>query len=130
VSAALAVPAWMDFALCAETDPDLFFPEGQGVSPRKAKSVCARCPVRRPCLAYALEHAVPFGVWGGKSESERRAMLARLPAAAPGHSGVCRGPGQHVRTAANTRVRPDGAIQCKDCERERYLAATSRERAA
>jgi WhiB family redox-sensing transcriptional regulator len=65
--------AWMADALCAQTDPDAFFPE-RGESPRPAKAVCLTCPVCEDCLAYALEHGERFGVWGGTSERERRAL--------------------------------------------------------
>ena len=41
----------------------------------KAKAICARCPVRDACLAYALDTGEAFGVWGGLTEDERRAML-------------------------------------------------------
>jgi WhiB family redox-sensing transcriptional regulator len=73
--------------LCAQTDPEVFFPE-KGGSVREAKAVCAGCPVRTPCLEYALAHDERFGVWGGLSERERRRLtsaarrqLASQPAA-------------------------------------------------
>lgn len=68
---------WQDDALCAEVGTDIFFPE-KGESNRQAKAVCAGCPVRPECLAYALEHSATvgrFGVWGGLSERERRRLL-------------------------------------------------------
>ena len=68
---------WRDRALCAQTDPDSFFPD-KGESPRPAKRVCAACEVRAECLQYALDHGERFGVWGGLSERERR-TLARQP---------------------------------------------------
>lgn len=61
---------WMADALCAQTDPEAFFPE-KGGSSRAAKKVCAECPVRAECLAYALEHGERYGVWGGMSERDR-----------------------------------------------------------
>ena len=64
-------PPWQDQALCAETDPDAFFPE-KGGSTSDAKKVCQNCPVRAECLEYALEHDERFGIWGGLSEPERR----------------------------------------------------------
>lgn len=64
---------WQDRALCAEVDPELFFPT-VGESPRLAKQVCMRCEVRSDCLEYALQHNERFGVWGGKSERERQAL--------------------------------------------------------
>lgn len=64
---------WQDSALCAENDPDLFFPE-KGEPNKQAKAICSACPVRIQCLDYALEHSATigrFGVWGGLSERER-----------------------------------------------------------
>lgn len=72
---------WMLRGLCAQTDPDAFFPNtGENAGP--SKSVCAACPVRVECLEYALEHNERFGVWGGLSERERRQERARRAAAA------------------------------------------------
>jgi WhiB family transcriptional regulator, redox-sensing transcriptional regulator len=68
------VPDWQDFALCAETDPEAFFPE-KGGSTREAKKVCQSCLVRAECLEYALEHGERFGIWGGTSERERRRLM-------------------------------------------------------
>jgi WhiB family redox-sensing transcriptional regulator len=62
---------WSERALCAQTDPEAFFPE-QGGSTREAKAICRRCPVAKQCLTHALEHDERFGVWGGMSERERR----------------------------------------------------------
>jgi len=65
--------AWQDNALCAQTDPEAFFPE-KGGSTREAKKVCRTCDVRAECLEYALEHDERFGIWGGLSERERRRL--------------------------------------------------------
>jgi WhiB family transcriptional regulator, redox-sensing transcriptional regulator len=62
---------WPSRALCAQVDPDLFFPE-KGGSVREAKAVCRGCEVREPCLRYALERDERFGIYGGFSERERR----------------------------------------------------------
>lgn len=67
-------PAWYGEALCAQTDPDGFYPE-KGGSTREAKKVCGTCPVLSQCLTYALDHQERFGIWGGKSERERRKIL-------------------------------------------------------
>ena len=67
---------WRDLASCAEADPDAFFPETGG-STRDARRVCAACPVAAQCLAYALEHEEPFGIWGGMTTSQRRRLLRR-----------------------------------------------------
>ncbi|MEE6179119.1 WhiB family transcriptional regulator [Mycobacterium sp. 050134] len=70
-----SVPAdqWQDRALCAQTDPEAFFPE-KGGSTREAKKICLGCEVRHECLEYALEHDERFGIWGGLSERERRRL--------------------------------------------------------
>ncbi len=60
-------------ALCAQTDPEAFFPE-KGESAREAKAVCSACPVREACLEWALANDERFGVFGGMSERERRAL--------------------------------------------------------
>lgn len=65
--------AWREHALCAETDPEAFFPE-KGGSTREAKRVCAACEVRAECLEYALSQDERFGIWGGLSERERRRL--------------------------------------------------------
>src|SRR5487761_308791 len=54
---------WRHDAACLSADLTLFFPEDRGVS--KAKAVCARCPVRRPCLDWAIAAGESWGVWGG-----------------------------------------------------------------
>jgi WhiB family redox-sensing transcriptional regulator len=67
-------PEWMIGAVCAEVDPEIFFPE-KGGSTRDAKRVCMGCDVRVECLEYALERQERFGIFGGKSERERRRIL-------------------------------------------------------
>lgn len=69
-------PEWQEQARCTSTDPEAFFPE-VGSSGRGAKRICSRCEVKAECLAHALEHREPYGVWGGKSPGERRKMLER-----------------------------------------------------
>jgi len=56
---------------CQETDPDLWFRDGDKLSYRIARSFCNRCPVRMQCLDYAITNKEPGGMWGGKSPSER-----------------------------------------------------------
>ena len=70
------VLAWQEQALCAQTDPEAFFPE-KGGSTREAKKVCQTCDVRAECLEYALGHDERFGIWGGLSERERRKLKRR-----------------------------------------------------
>ncbi|WP_017823752.1 WhiB family transcriptional regulator [Brachybacterium muris] len=68
--------SWQERALCAQTDPEAFFPE-KGGSTREAKKVCVSCEVRAECLEYALENDERFGIWGGLSERERRKLKRR-----------------------------------------------------
>ena len=68
---------WQDRALCAQTDPEAFFPE-KGGSTREAKRICTTCTVRAECLEYALGNDERFGIWGGLSERERRRLKRRV----------------------------------------------------
>ena len=68
--------AWQTDSLCAQTDPEAFFPE-KGGSTREAKKICGSCEVRSSCLEYALENDERFGIWGGLSERERRKLRKR-----------------------------------------------------
>lgn len=65
--------AWQADSLCAQTDPEAFFPE-KGGSTREAKKICTSCEVRSQCLEYALQNDERFGIWGGLSERERRKL--------------------------------------------------------
>jgi WhiB family redox-sensing transcriptional regulator len=69
---------WRHSALCQDEDPELFFPIGNiGPSLRQveaAKSICRRCVVIEDCLSWAMDTGQDSGVWGGKSEDERRLM--------------------------------------------------------
>lgn len=84
--AAPAKPDW-DYALCAQTDPELFFPDGVGGAVHyqtvSAKKICAQCPLQPSCLAWALDTGQSHGVWGGATEDERRAMLRRVSSGLP-----------------------------------------------
>jgi WhiB family transcriptional regulator, redox-sensing transcriptional regulator len=85
---------WRSLAACRSADPDLFFPvSSSGASlaqVAEAKAICARCQVRRDCLAFALRTHQVHGVWGGLSEQERYALwsatLAGSSAAGPPRS--------------------------------------------
>ena len=65
--------SWQENALCAQTDPEAFFPE-KGGSTREAKRICVSCEVKAECLDYALANDERFGIWGGLSERERRRL--------------------------------------------------------
>ena len=68
-----ALLSWQEQALCAQTDPEAFFPE-KGGSTREAKRICVGCEVKAECLDYALGQDERFGIWGGLSERERRRL--------------------------------------------------------
>ena len=73
---------WEPSAACRTTDPQVFFPATDGHGPEQtteaAKRVCSRCPVRRACLAHALENQEPVGIWGGLTTRERGRLLAKM----------------------------------------------------
>lgn len=70
-------PDWRISASCRDADPDVLFV--RGAEQNRAKLVCMGCPVRTECLAEALDNRIGFGVWGGMTERERRALLRRRP---------------------------------------------------
>lgn len=73
---------WESMALCAEVDPEIFFPE-RGASAAPARRICRACEVRPECLDYALEHDEQWGVWAGTTRDERlRLKRQRLGEAA------------------------------------------------
>ena len=76
---------WMRKGRCRDINPSVFFPS-DGVGVDVARAICADCPVKAPCLEYALENKIDHGVWGGASERERRriARRRRLERAAAG----------------------------------------------
>jgi WhiB family transcriptional regulator, redox-sensing transcriptional regulator len=94
---------WRDHAACRGLDPDLFFPvSSSGASLtdiEAAKRVCQRCPVRTPCLHWALDLGQVSGIWGGTTEEERRA-LRRAP--------VPRAPAEPVPTGLRPRLKRAG----------------------
>ncbi|GAB2789306.1 WhiB family transcriptional regulator [Streptomyces chlorus] len=71
-------------AACRNEDPELFFPIGTSgpalLQTEQAKGVCRRCPVQQQCLDWAMDTGQSLGVWGGTSETERRALKRRLKA--------------------------------------------------
>ncbi|MDO5024978.1 MAG: WhiB family transcriptional regulator [Trueperella sp.] len=65
--------SWMEDALCAQTDPDIFYPE-KGGSTAPATSICKNCSVRAECLEYAVSNDIRHGIWGGMSDNDRKRM--------------------------------------------------------
>lgn len=82
-----AQPTWREIdwtaAACRDTDPELFFPVGEGEHAQRqidqAKIVCARCRLTTQCLDWAIASGVTEGVWGGHTEQERRRLRGSHP---------------------------------------------------
>jgi WhiB family redox-sensing transcriptional regulator len=77
--------AWQIRAACRGPHAGVFFPPPQFerkdeklVREERAKAICLTCPVREPCLAYAVRIREPHGIWGGLNEIERRSIIAQL----------------------------------------------------
>ncbi|MGY4920611.1 WhiB family transcriptional regulator [Streptomyces sp. 900116325] len=66
---------WHTEAACRTIDAEELFAEG--TEQRRAKALCTGCTVRIECLAEALDNRIEFGVWGGMTQRERRALLRR-----------------------------------------------------
>ena len=123
-SALIEPRPWAQEALCAETDPDLFFPEkNSGKTAQQAKEICGRCEVREDCLLYALTAGETFGIWGGTTESERR-KLRKVSGItmrkSRRRSDTC-GRG-HELTSENVYVNKRGVRECRTCARDRKAA--------
>lgn len=71
---------WREAALCAQTDPEAFYPE-RGATAAQAKKVCTVCPVQAECLESAISKNEQYGVWGGTSRRDRNRIKRRRNAA-------------------------------------------------
>jgi WhiB family redox-sensing transcriptional regulator len=69
--------SWVSEALCRDYDPDELFVRGAAQS--RAAVICRHCPVLQQCAADALDNHVEYGIWGGMTERQRRALLKRHP---------------------------------------------------
>ena len=67
--------AWRQQARCRGVDPAVFYPVSDEDDAPEAKEICDECPVREPCLEYALTVREKHGVWGGRTERERRRLI-------------------------------------------------------
>ncbi len=76
---AAALGPWAARALCADADPEAFFPPN-GDPATQARHVCRQCPVTAQCLAYALTNQEEYGIWGGLDLEERKALSRILRA--------------------------------------------------
>ena len=100
------VPDWTSLAACKRSDPDELFV--QGAAQNRAKTVCQGCPVKSECLADALDNRVEFGVWGGMTERERRALLRRRPNVTSWHMLLETAKNEHLAAAATTKLSAAG----------------------
>lgn len=103
---------WPARALCTRIDPDLFYTETED-SEARAKRTCKACPVTEECLEYALSSGEPFGVWGGLSESERKALISGGSKRCTG----CKKPKGLSEFHKDSRSSDGRRSQCKDCSR-------------
>lgn len=120
---------WQLLALCAETDPDLFFPE-KGGSTLDAKKVCGECVVRPDCLEAALANNEQFGIFGGLSERERR-KIKRDRAQAAGDTRRCEQCGEDKPTDSFRKYSPvsDGRQNwCNTCRGREKKARLARQK--
>jgi len=69
--------AWVSSARCRSTDPDDLFV--RGAAQRKAAVICRHCPVVAECAIEALDERIEYGIWGGMTERQRRALLKQHP---------------------------------------------------
>lgn len=112
-------PVWQDDALCADSTVDFFSQDTK--EKKKAKAICAECPVQFLCLQNALDNAERFGVWGGADELELRKDQAINSAGEPHIStqGKIRCPNcgplstKYLKVITRHRTRTD--IQCSNC---------------
>lgn len=102
---------WQDRALCAEIDPEAWFP-AKGGSMTAVKRLCARCDVRDECLEYALDSCESWGIWGGLTAPERLILLAAREPGVPRCDS-----GWHPLAGAN--LTGDG--RCRACSEVRSV---------
>lgn len=76
---AVRAPRGWALAACLNVDPEAFFPEKGFQTPaavKVAKNICATCPARQACLDFAMESREKYGIWGGMTAKERKALRA------------------------------------------------------
>jgi WhiB family transcriptional regulator, redox-sensing transcriptional regulator len=107
---------WREIAACRDADPDLFFPVGTaGPALRQieeAKRICRACPAQARCLAWALDHGVASGVWGGTTQDERRAIRRSAEKSRPSaRTTTMPRPCRDLDDAARRDFPPGGALR-------------------
>jgi len=93
---------WGEAAKCRNSDPDALFV--QGAQQHEAKRLCRACPVRTECLAEALDERIEFGVWGGTTERERRALLRCRPNVVSWRDLLETAREEHLRVTVDTQA--------------------------
>jgi hypothetical protein len=118
-----AAPEWVALALCAETDPEAFFPEpgnSNASTIAQAVRICRRCDVREDCLEYADQHGIPHGIWGGETPNQRDERRKLTGAAARPRRRRTECSAGHALIEGNIRVRRNGSgVLCLKCEAKR-----------
>lgn len=117
---------WMEEAVCATVDPELWYPE-KGGSTQEAKFLCSRCPVAARCLEYALANQEVWGVWGGLSGRERRSLKRGqplIPCKECGTEFVPRNDGE------GTKLRRYCSNDCRKAVHRRAVRESDRRRSA
>jgi WhiB family redox-sensing transcriptional regulator len=103
----MAETDWSEQGLCRTVEPDALFVEG--AAQNRAKALCGGCSVRTECLAYALDERIEFGVWGGMTERERRALLRRRPTVTSWRRLLAAARAEHGRTRDATAAIPQAS---------------------
>jgi len=122
---------WQHRGACVGLGPELFFPE-RGERVDQAIALCATCPVREPCLEWALHHE-QAGIWGATTGQERRAMRRQQGirlASGPDFGGLCGDAPEHGTDAGYKRHRRAGEPACASCKAAHAQATTRRTAAA
>jgi WhiB family transcriptional regulator, redox-sensing transcriptional regulator len=119
--------AWADDGDCQYADPELWFP-APGERAEAAKSICAQCPVKAECLAYAMPRSELEGIWGGTSQRQRARMRVKAQLAPRKHAEAaalaaegmkrctrCRHPKPYAEFSLDSHSRDGRRPDCKAC---------------
>lgn len=70
----LTISAWREHRACVNMPTESFFPRTRGIA-KKTIQVCNECPVKWDCLNYSIINSIEYGIWGGKTETERMKLI-------------------------------------------------------